>query len=173
MDMEKLLKILGMTGSSHDSEALVALRMAQRLMAAEGKTWKDLIGVQPQAQPKQQRPRQWWEDPAQQHQWDGGWGSQQKQWDDVKRAAEAAQRAQKEAAARKREEEAREWGPTNDDIAMKHECLRMLDECPALLTEWEVDFLVSFEDRPDHWSITEKQRAVFHKLRARFREHRK
>ena len=49
----------------------------------------------------------------------------------------------------------------------------MLTECPEILTDWEMDFLVSFEDRPDHYSISDKQRAVFQKLRARFREHRK
>jgi len=185
MDMEKLLKILGMTGSSHDGEALVALRMAQRLMAAEGKTWKDLIGA-PAAQPKQQRQRQWWEDPAQQQQqqWNGGWNGTNKQHqDEIRRAAEEFERRKRkreeEERARQRAEEARQKAaqqrsdPTNDDIACKHECLRMLTECPEILTDWEMDFLVSFEDRPDHYSISDKQRAVFQKLRARFREHRK
>lgn len=162
MDMEKLLKILGMTGSSHDSEALVALRMAQRMMAANGKTWKDLMG-QPQARAEQRQQ---------------GW--QQQGWDDIMRAHNAhrarqnAEQAQQRHEAHRREQAQNAYRePNNDDIACKHECLRMLDECPDLLTRWETEFLESFKDRPDHWSMTDKQRAVFHKLRARFRENRK
>jgi hypothetical protein len=163
MDMERLIKILGMTGSTHDGEALSALRMAQKLMAANGKTWKDLMG-QPQARAEQRQQ---------------GW--QQQGWDDIMRAhnahrarqnAEQAQRQRDNAYAREQAQSAyRE--PNNDDIACKHECLRMLDECPDLLTGWETEFLESFKDRPDHWAMSDKQRAVFHKLRARFRENRK
>lgn len=43
IDIEKLVKILGMTGSSHDAEALVALRTALKMMAAAKVTWKDLL----------------------------------------------------------------------------------------------------------------------------------
>jgi hypothetical protein len=160
MDMEKLIKILGMTGSTHDGEALSALRMAQRLMAANGKTWKDLVTAQPQAQQRQQ-----------------GW--QQQAWDDIMRANNAhrarqnAEQAQRHEAYRREQAQSAYREPNNDDIACKHECLRMLDECPDLLTGWETEFLESFKDRPDHWAMSDKQRAVFHKLRARFRENRK
>ena len=145
MDMERLIKILGMTGSTHDGEALSALRMAQKLMAANGKTWKDLMG-QPQARAEQR----------------------QQGWDDIMRAHNAHRARQSAEQAQNAYRE-----PNNDDIACKHECLRMLDECPDLLTGWETEFLESFKDRPDHWAMSDKQRAVFHKLRARFRDRNK
>lgn len=51
MDIEKLIKVLGMTGSTHDGEALAALRTAQRMMAAAKVSWADLI--KPAAKPMQ------------------------------------------------------------------------------------------------------------------------
>ena len=42
-DRTRLLKLLGMTGSSHDAEALTALRLAQQLMREGGITWEDTI----------------------------------------------------------------------------------------------------------------------------------
>jgi hypothetical protein len=46
MDIEKLIKVLGMTTSIHDGEALAALRTAQRMMAAAKVTWADIV-IQP------------------------------------------------------------------------------------------------------------------------------
>lgn len=39
----QLLKLLGMTGSRHDGEAVNALRLAQALMQRHGMAWADLI----------------------------------------------------------------------------------------------------------------------------------
>jgi hypothetical protein len=39
----KLAKTLGMMGSAHDGEVLVAARQAERLRAAMGKTWDELL----------------------------------------------------------------------------------------------------------------------------------
>lgn len=43
VDIEKFIKVLGMTGSTHDGEALAALRTAQRMMTAAKVSWVDLI----------------------------------------------------------------------------------------------------------------------------------
>jgi hypothetical protein len=43
IDRDRLFKLLGMTGSSHDGEALNALRRAQDLLAAAGMSWDDLL----------------------------------------------------------------------------------------------------------------------------------
>jgi hypothetical protein len=152
MDMEKLIKILGMTGSAHDGEALSALRMAQRLMAANGKTWKDLIGA----------PR------AQQPGWDPFAHARENAAREAVREAERARA--REEARRATEEASRRSKPPDDDLALKLDCLFILDERPDLLTEWENEFLESFRHRPDHWSITEKQRAVFERILARYRK---
>lgn len=164
MDMDKLIKILGMTGSSHDGEALVALRMAQKLMAAHGKTWKDLIG-KPQAQ---------------QQGWTGGAG-----WDPFAHAREKAQREaqrqrEREEYARAREnaharEQARqqEGEREQDDAALKRYVIAMAAQHPHLTTDWEKDFLESFKIRPDEWGMTDKQRAIFVRMHDRFRKHAK
>lgn len=39
----RLIKLLGMTGSSHDAEALTALRYAQKLMKDQKVTWEDTL----------------------------------------------------------------------------------------------------------------------------------
>ena len=157
MDMDKLLKILGMTGSSHDGEALVALRMAQKLMAAHGKTWKDLVGA-----PKQQQ---------------GGAGAG---WDPFAHAYEKAQREaqrqrEREEHARAREnaharQQARRQEGEQDDAALKRYVIDMAAQHPGWTTDWEKDFLESFRFRPDEWGMTDKQRAIFIRLRDRFRK---
>jgi len=43
IDRDRLVKLPGMTGSSHDGEALNALRRALDLLAAAGVTWDDLL----------------------------------------------------------------------------------------------------------------------------------
>jgi len=152
MDMEKLIKILGMTGSAHDGEALAALRMAQKLMAANGKTWKDLIGA----------PR------AQQTGWDPFAHARENAAREAAREAERA-RAREDMYRAAEELNKRSKSP-NDDFTLKYECLRILDERPDLLTEWEAHFLEGFKNRPDYWSITEKQRAVFERILTRYRK---
>lgn len=43
-EREKLIKLLGMTTSSHDNEALVAIRKANTLIQYHKLAWKDVIG---------------------------------------------------------------------------------------------------------------------------------
>jgi hypothetical protein len=43
MDTTRLAKLLALTGSNHDNEALVALRKAQASVAANGKSWTALM----------------------------------------------------------------------------------------------------------------------------------
>lgn len=43
MNTELLLKLLRMTTSQHDGEALVAIRKANAMLAAEKKDWEDLL----------------------------------------------------------------------------------------------------------------------------------
>lgn len=45
LDIARLIKVLGMLGSSHDGEKLAALARAETMLKAAGKTWSDLIGV--------------------------------------------------------------------------------------------------------------------------------
>lgn len=47
---ERLGKVLGMTGSSHDGEVLAAVRRAQSIMVGAKLSWSDLLGAQPQQQ---------------------------------------------------------------------------------------------------------------------------
>ncbi len=47
---ERLAKLLGMTGSHHDNEALVAARRANQLVREVGATWRDLLTRRPVAQ---------------------------------------------------------------------------------------------------------------------------
>lgn len=43
MDKVRLVKLLGMTTSEHDGEALNAMRMANDLIKAAGKTWEEVL----------------------------------------------------------------------------------------------------------------------------------
>jgi hypothetical protein len=43
IDRNRLVKLLGMMGSSHDGEALAAARLAERLRAAAGMTWAEIV----------------------------------------------------------------------------------------------------------------------------------
>lgn len=44
---DRLAHILGMLGSAHDGEALAAARMADRMRAAAGLSWGDIVGAGP------------------------------------------------------------------------------------------------------------------------------
>jgi len=44
MNINKLIKILNLTQSDNDNEALVAIRKANKLLLSENKSWGDLIG---------------------------------------------------------------------------------------------------------------------------------
>jgi len=43
VDREKLVKLLAMTTSKNDHEALAALRMANKLLSAEKLTWREVL----------------------------------------------------------------------------------------------------------------------------------
>lgn len=47
MDREKLIKVLALTSSDVDGEALAAIRTANKILAAEGTTWGDLLKEPP------------------------------------------------------------------------------------------------------------------------------
>jgi hypothetical protein len=42
-DRQRLARLLGMTGSAHDGEALNAARLADRLVKDRGATWPDVL----------------------------------------------------------------------------------------------------------------------------------
>jgi hypothetical protein len=44
-DTKKLIMIMRMTESGSDGEALNAVRLANRMLKADGKTWQDVIGL--------------------------------------------------------------------------------------------------------------------------------
>jgi len=45
-DRSMLAKLLGMTGSAHDGEALTAARKAHDLLRAKGATWGEALGLE-------------------------------------------------------------------------------------------------------------------------------
>lgn len=47
MDKQKLAKVLALTASDKDGEALAAVRMANRILAMEGLTWLEVISPVP------------------------------------------------------------------------------------------------------------------------------
>ncbi len=47
-DRERLIRLLGMTGSDHDGEAINAVRLAGRLLQSKGVRWRDVILPQPE-----------------------------------------------------------------------------------------------------------------------------
>jgi len=49
LDKERLAKLMSMTGSGHDAEALAAVRKANALLRAHGKSWADVIGATAEA----------------------------------------------------------------------------------------------------------------------------
>jgi hypothetical protein len=67
LDKTKLLKVLGMTGSAHDGEALAALRTALKMMANANVTWVDIITIVVKAEPKMDHTRDaagYWRNPS-------------------------------------------------------------------------------------------------------------
>lgn len=47
MDKSKLVKLLNLTSSENDNEALSALRKANSILSRHGKRWDDLIKIEP------------------------------------------------------------------------------------------------------------------------------
>lgn len=48
MDLDRLAKLMGLTTSDQDGEALNAIRMANKLLAAEKTTWSEILGTERQ-----------------------------------------------------------------------------------------------------------------------------
>ena len=44
LDRERLIRLLGMTDSDQDAEALVAIRKSNEMLRAHGKSWADVLG---------------------------------------------------------------------------------------------------------------------------------
>lgn len=51
LDRERLIRLLGMTDSDQDAEALVAIRKSNELLRAHGKTWADVLAGAPAQEP--------------------------------------------------------------------------------------------------------------------------
>jgi hypothetical protein len=117
-DTEKLVKILGMTQSDHDGEALAALRKAQAIMVRARVGWRDLVARQQVSRPT----RPTW---PPQPQWDG------------------------------------------EEASLLRDGLEALHDYPAILTDWERGFLKDWETRNPSWGMSEKQKAVFVRIKAK------
>ncbi len=48
LDKERLAKLLSMTGSDHDAEALAAVRKANEFLRLHGKSWQDVLTPAPE-----------------------------------------------------------------------------------------------------------------------------
>jgi hypothetical protein len=48
LDKDRLAKLLSMTGSDHDAEALAAMRKANELLRLHGKSWQDILTPPPE-----------------------------------------------------------------------------------------------------------------------------
>lgn len=46
VNLEKIVKLLNLTNSSNDNEALSAIRMVNNILAKENKSWKDIVKVE-------------------------------------------------------------------------------------------------------------------------------
>ena len=55
LDKERLAKLLNMTGSDHDAEALAAARKANEFLRLNRKSWEDVLGLTPPP-PEPKRP---------------------------------------------------------------------------------------------------------------------
>ncbi len=51
IDRERLIRLLRMTESDRDAEALIAIRKSNEMLRANGMSWSDLIDLPPQAEP--------------------------------------------------------------------------------------------------------------------------
>ncbi|MBS0541591.1 MAG: hypothetical protein JSR47_22690 [Proteobacteria bacterium] len=62
LDKDRLAKLLSMTGSDHDAEALAAIRKANDLLRVHRKSWSDVLGLsQPPIEPPPSQPSTSWQ----------------------------------------------------------------------------------------------------------------
>ena len=57
IDVERLAKLMMMTTSNFDGEALVAMRKANSMLTASKRNWQDILLARPEPQRQQERPR--------------------------------------------------------------------------------------------------------------------
>jgi hypothetical protein len=60
IDRVRIAKLLGMTGSTHDGEAVNAMRLANRIVRESGVTWYDVIGATALPSPEVADPLEGW-----------------------------------------------------------------------------------------------------------------
>jgi hypothetical protein len=59
IDRERLVRLLRMTESDRDAEALIAIRKSNEMLRANGVSWSDVIDLPPAAEPRDVRPTDW------------------------------------------------------------------------------------------------------------------
>lgn len=59
IDRERLIRLLRMTESDRDAEALIAIRKSNEMLRANGMSWSDLIDSPPQPEPYPVHPTDW------------------------------------------------------------------------------------------------------------------
>ena len=155
VENERLLKVLRLTGSDQDGEALAALRMAQRIMAKAGLTWEGMLSTA--ALRMSERDRH-----ASRAASQSAWG--QAFAEEIRRKAReraSADEVQAEAARRANEAQAsRSDGDPRSNFDLRFKGVEILIKSPELLTEWERGFLGDWEVRSSH-RMTAKQREIF------------
>jgi hypothetical protein len=61
-DAERLAKVLGLLGSSHDGEVVAAARQAERIRSSLGLMWQDIVGSTAVNPERDQRSSPSWQD---------------------------------------------------------------------------------------------------------------
>jgi hypothetical protein len=56
LDKDRLAKLLSMTSSDHDAEALAAIRKANEFLRLHRKSWSEVLGTEPVIEPPPYRP---------------------------------------------------------------------------------------------------------------------
>lgn len=135
INFDKFIKVMGMTGSSHDAEALSALRMAQKMLKDEKMTWADVFS--PRAGASQQRQQE--------------------------KPREERKAYQEPPRSKPREEPPRSKGHEDEDVRaeLRKMAAKAYKAHPELFTDWERSFMDDWDERHDYWPMSEKQFNVF------------
>lgn len=136
-DVTRLVKLLGMMGSTHDGEVRNAAQLAQRLVASLGLTWEDVFAG------------------------NGGGYSEEKVAQLVK---DSFDYGFEKGRAQALNDKLRVPQKLGEELGSWRFLTRaLLDDYRSRLTPWEVDFCEGFLDRG--WPRpTPKQQAVFEKI---------
>jgi hypothetical protein len=175
LDKTRLLKILGMTGSAHDGEALVALRKAQAIMTEAKATWADLVNGSGSAGGGSQGDAAWWK-------------KQYQRVSDLanERAGEVSDLQAEVTRLRRENAQLRSngaqgnggagggaragagtYGQAMTDEQLHKAGMEALDDFPEVLTPWETAFLNDWRGKSVRWGMSDKQRDVFHRIWAK------